>query len=212
MVDAGCRHAHVRLTGGARVMCTSWSHLTDGGPIYACVHLSEGERAMAHEGEIWTFLVNDTMADRIFLVSDCDGGAYQWIPMERVHGCRWEVTLPLPPGRHRMRYYRFVGQTCINAGSDGLVGRCVSGQDQAVQIETHDERVTCGRFGNEPYRAAPRPMDAADEGRSADKLWPMVEATQARLHQIHETVLESIADDLIHDRSLASRKSSCLKR
>ncbi|MFA9480266.1 hypothetical protein ACERK3_18490 [Phycisphaerales bacterium AB-hyl4] len=99
---------------------------------------------MTHEGETWTFLVDDAMADRIVLASDCDGGAYRWIPMDCVHGRRWQATLVLPPGRHRMRYYRFIGQTCINAGSTGLVSRRISGQTQAVQVEAHEVGLTCG--------------------------------------------------------------------
>ncbi|MFA9477635.1 hypothetical protein ACERK3_04930 [Phycisphaerales bacterium AB-hyl4] len=87
-------------------------------------------------GEKWRFELQDARADRIFLVKERDGGFSSWIAMDQVKEGHWEAVTDLPPGHYRMRYFRAEGQTFFNAGSSGLVGERIAGDDPAVTLDS----------------------------------------------------------------------------
>lgn len=88
------------------------------------------------KGETWRFELHDARADRVFLVTDREGGFSTWVAMDRETDDQWAVVTDLLPGHYRVRYFRSEGQTFFNAGSAGLVGHRVAGDDPAVTLES----------------------------------------------------------------------------
>src|SRR5439155_14165721 len=56
-------------------------------------------------GSAWTFRTACRGARQVYLVGEFNGWSRTAHPMHRYDGDTWELTLTLPPGSHRFRYF-----------------------------------------------------------------------------------------------------------
>ncbi len=87
-----------------------------------------------------TFRTICSGAEQVFLVGDFNGWSSEATPMHRIGRDLWQITLELPPGEYRFRYFTSDNRWITDFGASGLVFNEYGEWDSLVRVPKRSRR------------------------------------------------------------------------